>query len=112
MDDFSDLDAIGALLPDFSPLPDCIECYFEEDAASMRIPLASLVSTRLRPEGVANAAVLMRAAAAGEVARRGPIEVARREDGRWDVLDGNSTVAVARLSGWALVPGRPREPGC
>ena len=100
----SDPDAIAALLPDFVPLPEAPDAYFEESSRATLIPLSDLVSTRLRPKGVRNAARLMRDAAAGAADRRAPIRVARAREGSWLVLDGNSTVAVARLSGWRSIP--------
>lgn len=104
MTNFTDLDVIAELLPDFVPLPERPQLYFLPDSLSTSIPLMNLVSVRLRPEGVRNAAALMERAARGEVDRRKPICVSPRPDGKWDVQDGNSTVAVARLSRWNSIP--------
>ena len=102
--DFSDVEGIHSLIPEFIPLKEQAGAYFVSDALSIDIPLSILVSTRLRPEGVLNAAKFMCMAAAGQIERRKPISVSRRDDGRWDVLDGNSTVAVARASRWQSIP--------
>ena len=58
------------------------------------------MTLHVREDGIVNAERLMRLADAGEHSPRVPIDVRRREDGRFDVVDGNSTVAVARIFGW------------
>lgn len=109
MSEFADLEVIAGLLPNFTPLQENHELYFICDQGAINIALVDLASTRLRPEGVKNAAALMERAARGEVDRRKPISVAPRPDGKWDVLDGNSTVAVARLSRWHSIPCSKEE---
>lgn len=105
--DFSDVDSILSYIPEFTPLQEGADAYFIPDTSSIVIPLSELVSTRLRPKGVLNAAKFMRLAAAAQMDRRKPISVSRRDDGKWDVLDGNSTVAVARASRWHSIPCKP-----
>ncbi len=78
--------------------------YFTENKQSILIPLSSLLQTRARPKGIANAIGLMRQAYRGEIARRSPISVIARHDGFFAVEDGNSTVTIARLAGWEAVP--------
>lgn len=92
-----------ALLPDFIPLAEDPALYFEIGSASVHLPLADLLTTRLRPEGVRSAATRMAEAAGGGRPRRAPVTV-RRTGRAWTVVDGNSTVAVARLSRWIRIP--------
>lgn len=105
-EDFSDLTTIIALIPGFEPLRGKLDDYFEKVSDSMLLPLDQLISTRLREKGVRNAFRLMEKAARGETPKRAPLTVASRTDGKWDIVDGNSTVAVARASGWSSIPCR------
>ncbi len=102
--DFSDVESILSLIPEFSPLEEDAGAYFIPDPAAIDIPLSELISTRMRHDGVRNAANFMLLAAGGEKDKRKPISVSKRADGKWDVLDGNSTVAVARASRWHSIP--------
>jgi len=68
------------------------------------LPLDVLVNTRTRPDGILNAVRLMRLAYLGEQPKRGPIDVRPIKAGRFIVIDGNSTVYVARAAGWATIP--------
>lgn len=95
--------ALQRLLPDFVPLPEDPDNYFTQVSEAISIPLQQLIPIRTRPEGVRRAAELMRQAAAGIVARRAPIRVLRQGD-TWQILDGNSTFAIALLSGWQSLP--------
>lgn len=106
--DFSDIESILSLIPEFTPLQERSDAYFIYDPASIDIPLSELIAMRMRPEGVRNAAKFMILAAAGVKDKRKPISVSKREDGKWDVLDGNSTVAVARASRWISIPCKPQ----
>ena len=92
----------------FSPLPENHAAYFVIDADTRSLPLDRLVATRMRPEGVANAAIYMLAASKGETPRRAPLDVEPTGDGCWRILDGNSTFAVAKLSGWTSIPCQVR----
>lgn len=96
---------------EIQPLPEKPEAYFLTDPAAILLPLTALDATRRRPEGVRNAHRYMRAAAEGRMARRSPIEVQATEPGRWRVIDGNSTFAVAVLSGWTSIPCLVRPAG-
>lgn len=80
--------------------------YFTPAADAELVSVGDLVQTRARPEGIGRAVDLMRDAHAGIVARRAPISLQRRADGRILVLDGNSTVSVAVAAGWRTIPGR------
>jgi hypothetical protein len=94
-----DLDALGAS----TDLPYEIDRYFIPTAGAELLPVANLITTRARPKGVANAAVLMRAAYAGQHPRRPPITVRPFRDGDFLVKDGNSTILNAIASGWPRI---------
>lgn len=85
-------------------LPENPAAYFLPDEDAQLLPLDSLEAIRRRPEGVRNAARLMLAASKGEVPRREPLRVEPIVPGRWRILDGNSTFAVAKLSRWKSIP--------
>jgi hypothetical protein len=84
-------------------LPYEIDKYFVPTAGAELLPVASLVTTRARPKGVANAALLMQAAYKGRHPRRAPIAVRPFGDGDFLVQDGNSTVLNAIASGWPRI---------
>lgn len=85
-------------------LPADHERYFMTGPTTQYLPVSKLVFSRARPEGIANANVLMEEAAVGNRSRRGPIRVRERGDGRWEVIDGNSTALNALFSGWSDIP--------
>jgi len=82
------------------------ERYFWTDENTITIPVSDLVHTRARPAGIEHAAELMKRAYVGEQNRRAPLLVCRRPDGKYLVLDGNSTAAVALAAGWVSVPAK------
>lgn len=95
-----DLEGLGAStnLP-FDPMR-----YFLPSPEAVAIALRDLVVSRARPEGIANAARLMRAAFQGTHPRRSPISVRRLAEGDYLVEDGNSTVLNAVASAWPSLP--------
>jgi hypothetical protein len=90
-------------------LPEDHPAYFILDAHSRILPVDRLTPTRMRPEGVSNAARYMLAASRGEMSKRKPIDVEPCGEDRWRVLDGNSTFEVAKLSGWKSIPCLVRD---
>lgn len=88
----------------FVELPSQHEKYFIVGQDTKSVAISLLIFTRARPEGIVNANRLMREAAAGRVARRRPIIVHPRDDGRLQVIDGNSTAINALISGWKDIP--------
>ncbi|HMG47948.1 MAG TPA: hypothetical protein VK614_10870 [Allosphingosinicella sp.] len=100
-------------MPDPEPiipsLPENHAAYFVLDERVRILPLERLTATRMRPEGVGNAARYMLAASRGEMPRRQPIDVEPAGGEGWRILDGNSTFAVARLSGWRSIPCLVRD---
>jgi hypothetical protein len=67
------------------------------------VPLRLLDATRAREKGIHNARVFMWRAYIGEADRRKPISVRPTGDGRFEVLDGNSTYANAVASRWPSI---------
>jgi hypothetical protein len=84
-------------------LPHAPERYFEI-GNSVLLPLANLIQSRARPDGISNAVKLMSEAYDGHRARRAPIRVRRLNGGRYLVVDGNSTAIVAAAAGWPVIP--------
>jgi hypothetical protein len=93
-----------AILRSFVPLPVQHEKYFAVGPGTKYVPVADLIFSRARPEGIAHANVLMQEAAVGRVDRRNPISVRILENKRFQVVDGNSTAINALLSGWYDIP--------
>jgi len=85
-------------------LPEDAPAYFVTAEGQTELPVDQLVLSHLRPEGVANAVRYMAAARNGRQAPRAPIDVQSMSDGRWLVIDGNSTAAIARAAGWSIIP--------
>lgn len=77
--------------------------YFTMDAGTKLVPLATLVPRRARPDGIKRASEHMLAAYQGTGGRRKPISV-RKKGSTYEILDGNSTYAVAKRSGWSSIP--------
>ena len=83
--------------------------YFDLSGKHRFLPLDRLVPAKPEEavrESAARAARHMADAAAGRIPKRAPLTVRRLPDGRYEVLDGNSTLAVAGASGWREVPVR------
>lgn len=88
----------------FEALKDEPTLYFELPPHTFFVPVPLLVLSRLRVEGAKSANRLMRDAAQGHCSKRSPIEVIQLDRDRRLVVDGNSTVTNALLSGWRQVP--------
>jgi len=78
--------------------------YFKKVSGTVLVPVAKLKTTRARPSGIKHAEQFMRLAYKGEYDRRKPISVKKNDDGTYTVLDGNSTSAIAKKSGWTTIP--------
>jgi hypothetical protein len=88
----------------FVELPFQHDKYFIIGPDTALVEMSHLVFSRARPEGIANANTLMQEAAAGRTTRRKPISVRALPDGRFQVIDGNSTAINGLLSGWHDIP--------
>ena len=98
-------------LPTPKELPEDHGRYFNTDKADGTVPVDQLKHTRARPSGIANAAKFMRMAFEGLNSKRDPISVRKEADGSFTVLDGNSTLAVAKAAGWSSLPVNVVEGG-
>lgn len=78
--------------------------YFIKKPGTVLIPISSLVPTRARESGIQHANELMMDAYNGRGQKRGPISIGDNHDGTYTVLDGNSTYANAKMSGWKSIP--------
>lgn len=84
-----------------SRLPEDPWRYFVKAPGAFLVPVAKLDTIRFRPGN--RAEKLMRGAYEGTEKKRELITV-RKNGSRYTVVDGNSTVAVARNSGWKNIP--------
>lgn len=90
-------------------LPDEPSKYFDVTPDSIMVPVGKLQTIRARPEGIANAEVLMANAYNGFNTKRKPISLKANADGTYTVLDGNSTTAIAAKHGWKNIVGKVVE---
>jgi hypothetical protein len=71
--------------------------YFVNTPNSVTVPLADIVSRETPdPERVKRAHQLMMDAKAGKGEKRKPIEVVKMENGKYRVIDGNSTLQALK----------------
>lgn len=77
--------------------------YFTRPEGTFLQAVETLVQGHVRWDGVERAVGYMRQAHDGEIDRRPPLTVTTLEDGRYLVVDGNSTLTVAIAAGWAAV---------
>ncbi len=90
-------------------LPDEPARYFLLGADAVSVPLHLLQARgpdQVPAESVARARKRLAAAGDGALQRRAPLDVASDGQGRYNVLDGSSTLAAARALGWARLPVR------
>lgn len=78
--------------------------YFTKPHGTVLLPLDALKPIRARPEGIKHARELMTAACEGRFPRRKPITVREVGGGLYEVVDGNSTFAVAKWADWSAIP--------
>ena len=78
--------------------------YFEAVPASTTIPIRTLSSVMSDPQASTVPLEKMAAAYEGSHPPRPPITVKAMESGKFLVLDGNSTAAVAIGAGWPSFP--------
>ena len=71
--------------------------YFAHTPGSVALPLTDIVARETPdPERVKRARQLMRDAKSGKGKKRKPIEVMKMENGKYRVIDGNSTLQALR----------------
>jgi hypothetical protein len=95
--------ADGGEAPD--KLPEDTWRYFKKVPGTILVPVGKLENIRARPTGIEHAKKHMWMAYNGEGGRREPITLKDEGGGKYSVQDGNSTFAVARASGWKVLPG-------
>jgi hypothetical protein len=78
--------------------------YFAFPEQTALIALGALTLSRARPSGIRRAVDLMAESLTGKIPVRAPIRVTPISGGRYLVLDGNSTVAIAAAAGWFDIP--------
>lgn len=78
--------------------------YFNTDKAHDTIPLENMVPTRANEDSIARAELHMHNAYKGAGAKRDPITVRQTTRGKYEVVDGNSTFAIAKKHGWSSIP--------
>ena len=80
-----------------------LDLYFKRLPGAIEIDLSLLCPKRSDEDSMKRAWNFMAKAALGEVAKRQPISVVKLDQGKFDILDGNSTFAVALASGWPRI---------
>lgn len=95
--------AEGSEVPD--KLPEDPWRYFTKIPEAVLVDLKDLTPIRAREKGIENARKYMWGAYNGERGKRKPISLKDNGDGTYTVLDGNSTFANAKASGWKQIPG-------
>lgn len=81
--------------------------YFNTEKSKSTVSLGQLVSTKPDEENEqagTNAAARFWGSAHGLLAKRDPITVRKRADGKYDIIDGNGTFAAAKRLGWKNLP--------
>lgn len=94
--EYLDIEALGA----DTDLPFQLNRYFDSPPGTATVALGRLILTRARPQGIANAARLMRSAFSGQHPLRPPIIIRSYGTSDFLVEDGNSTVINAVASNW------------
>lgn len=104
-DGSTDQEVLPAEIEDgLTALPEDHSLYFILEEAVKLVSVSDLVSLRARHDGIQRANGFMAAAARGELPKRKPIKVEQLPDGKWLVVDGNSTAMIARFSKWSTIP--------
>ena len=104
------LDKFGHLgESDMLPLPEKYEIFFDmaKVPGTKLILMSDIEPIRARVEGIENALRMMYALSIGEGAglgRRVPVQVKELGNGKYQIIDGNSTYAIANKSGWKFLP--------
>jgi hypothetical protein len=83
-------------------LPEDMGRYFIKTSKTRVVEMSDLKPLRARPSGIENAEKYMRMAYEGTMDKRKPITIYKSQ-GKYRVLDGNSTYAVAKANGWEKI---------
>jgi hypothetical protein len=87
-------------------LMECPECYFTELETADLVALADIHTSGSDADSTQEARRRMRQAAARERDKRPPLDVRSIGNGKYWIVDGHATFAVAQESGWSRVPVR------
>lgn len=88
-------------------IPFNLELFFHLDSNTLILPMDSLRSLRCRPDGVLRGNRMMQEVLAGSrTEKRAPISVTLADDGKYTIVDGNSTYFNAIFSGWPSIAAR------
>jgi hypothetical protein len=85
------------------PLPFDLDKYFNRPPGATEIDLALLVPNPKRMGKIQKARELMCLAGEGKHPKRDPISILRIDKDSFEILDGNSTYAVAESSNWPRI---------
>jgi hypothetical protein len=80
-------------------LPEDMGRYFIKTSKTKVVKMSELIPLRKRATGIVNAEKNMKMAYEGTMDKRKPITIYKSQ-GKYRVLDGNSTYAVAKANGW------------
>lgn len=88
--------------PDRSVIPENTPAYFNVWVPGAQVvKLSDVISLKSSEDkGATNGLKRMAAARAGLLGKRDPVQVKLREDGKYEVIDGNGTVNSAKKLGW------------
>lgn len=90
-------------LPVPKDLPEDHARYFTEGGTAVDINKLKPAATTTE-ESRLSAAQRMQQASAGEIEKRGPLQVEANGDGTYTVIDGKATLAAAKQYGWQSIP--------
>jgi hypothetical protein len=86
-------------------LPDDPRRYFKIGLDAQLVSISKLRPSHRRKVGITRAQRAMDLAYKGQIGRRDPLSVKRSADGKtYEIVDGNSTYAVAKANGWKKLP--------
>jgi hypothetical protein len=91
--------AKGGMMADGGKLPEDMGRYFIKTSKTKVVNMSDLIPLRKRATGIANAEKNMKMAYDGEMDKRKPITIYKSQ-GKYRIMDGNSTYAVAKAHGW------------
>jgi hypothetical protein len=91
--------AKGGSISDGGKLPEDMGRYFIKTSKTKVVNMSDLIPLRKRATGIVNAEKNMKMAYDGEMDKRKPITIYKSQ-GKYRIMDGNSTYAVAKANGW------------
>ncbi len=80
-----------------------LDLYFNRLPGAVEVDLSLLEPSRYNDYSIQRAWNYMSLAAKGEIRKRDPIKVIKNDRGKFEILDGNSTFAVAAACDWPKI---------